>query len=124
MTQEEFLKFRKKIGKTQKEIANLLGISLKTVYSYEQGWRNIPSHVQRQIFFLLSRVNRLASSAKACWLIKKCPPERKTKCPAWEFQAGTLCWFVNGTICECKSKKSWNEKISICRKCEVLTQLL
>ena len=53
---KEFSYFRKKMSKTQKQMAQLLGTSLKAVHSYEQGWRQIPTHVERQLFFLLSRI--------------------------------------------------------------------
>ena len=52
MDSSEFLKARKVLDKTQKQLAELLGISIKAVHSYEQGWRKIPSHVERQVFFL------------------------------------------------------------------------
>ena len=121
---KEFLKARKALSKTQKQLAELLGISIKAVHSYEQGWRRIPAHVERQVFFLLSRTRENESNLKPCWTIKKCPPQRRKHCPAWEFQAGKLCWFINGTICECQSRKNWQEKMKICRSCEVLSDLL
>ncbi len=120
----EFLKARRLLNRTQKEVAELLSISIKAVHSYEQGWRKIPSHVERQIFFLLSRTRASNKAIKPCWIIKKCPPQRRNLCPAWEFQAGKFCWFINGTICECKVQKNWEEKIKICRSCEVLADLL
>ena len=120
----EFLKARKILEKTQKEIAELMGISIKAVHSYEQGWRKIPSHVERQMFFLLSRARDNEKNLKPCWTVKKCPSERKKQCPAWELQAGKLCWFINGTICEGKVQKNWEEKMKICRQCEVLSSLL
>lgn len=124
MESEEFLRARKLLAKTQKEVAELLGISIKAVHSYEQGWRKIPSHVERQVFFLLSRTRGKDQALKPCWTVKKCPPQRRKFCPAWEFQAGKLCWFINGTICECKTQKNWQEKMKICRSCEVLSDLL
>lgn len=51
MDKKEFAQVRKKIGKTQKQLAALLGVSLKAIHSYEQGWRSIPSHIERQVFF-------------------------------------------------------------------------
>ena len=51
MDSKEFKKLRKKIDKTQKQMAQLLGVSVKAVHSYEQGWRNISPHVERQMFF-------------------------------------------------------------------------
>ncbi|MGB5991268.1 MAG: helix-turn-helix transcriptional regulator, partial [Desulfobacterales bacterium] len=37
MDSKEFKKWREKLNKTQKEIAQLLGVSVKAVHSYEQG---------------------------------------------------------------------------------------
>ena len=124
MDSEMFLQARKKLGKTQKQLAELLGTSLKAVHSYEQGWRSVPAHAERQLFFLISRMRGHNKGLKPCWVIKKCPSERKTLCPAWEFQAGGLCWFINGTICEGTVQKNWQEKMKICRSCEVLSALL
>ena len=119
----EFKNFRKKLDKTQKQMAQLLGTSLKAVHSYEQGWRTIPPAVERQIYFLVSRKNSGANSKKACWTIKKCAPEQKKQCPAWEFKSGNLCWFINGTICDGNVHGSWNEKMKICRSCEVFSNI-
>ena len=121
MDNKEFSSFRKKLNKTQKQMAQLLGTSVKAVHSYEQGWRSIPPHVERQMFFLASNIRGSKKVNKPCWTIKKCPFEQKRQCPAWEFQAGKLCWFVNGTICDGTAQKNWKEKIEICRSCEVLT---
>jgi DNA-binding XRE family transcriptional regulator len=43
MDKKEFYYFRQKLQKIQKEMAQLLGASLKAVESYEQGWRSIPA---------------------------------------------------------------------------------
>jgi hypothetical protein len=123
MNRETFSNLRAKLGKTQKALAALLGVSLKAVQSYEQGWRSIPIHVERQLYFLL--VNQRGNSRpkrQDCWILKKCG--RKKECPAWEFQAGHLCWFLSGTRCKCTEDKNWKEKMVICRDCEALTSLL
>lgn len=124
MEKEEFLVIRKKLGKTQKELAELLGISIKTLHSYEQGWRRIPAHAERQVLFLLSRRKDNQGNLKPCWIIKNCPSKRKRMCPAWEFQAGKLCWFINGTICECSAQKDWQKKMAICKKCDVFCSFM
>jgi hypothetical protein len=121
MTSAEFIQARKKLEKTQKQLAELLGTSLKAIHSYEQGWRNIPTHVERQLLFLLSRIQADTRSLQPCWDVKDCPAERKEHCPAWEFHSGNLCWFVNGTMCEGVTQPDWEEKIKICRSCEVFT---
>ena len=121
MNEKEFVYFRKKLNKTQKQMAQLLGTSIKAIHSYEQGWRKVPAHVERHIFFLLLSKRGRVRGQKPCWVIKKCPPERKEKCPAWEFRSGNLCWFINGTICEGVAKNNWREKIKICKSCEVFS---
>lgn len=123
MKKEEFRCCRTELGKTQRQMAQLLGTSLKAIHSYEQGWRAVPLHVERQLYFLISRLRSRGERQRACWTIKKCPAEQKKQCPAWEFRAGTLCWFINGTICDGKVQKSWEEKMSLCRNCEVLPAL-
>ena len=124
MTNKEFSFFRKRLGKTQKQMAELLGTSLKAIHSYEQGWRNIPVHVERQLLFLFSRTRETMKKMSPCWKVKKCPTDKKETCPAWEFGAGKLCWFINGTVCEGTVQKDWKEKLEICKKCEVFIPLL
>ena len=124
MDNQEFAHFRKKLNKTQKQMAQLLGTSIKAVHSYEQGWRNIPTHVERQVFFLVSRAGENQKRKKSCWVLKKCPSDLKKKCPAWEYRLGTLCWFINGTICDGIVCRNWQEKMKVCRSCEIFTSLL
>ena len=119
MDSKEFIYFRKKLNKTQKQMAQLLGISIKAIHSYEQGWRSIPPSAERQMFFLISRTAENRKRRKPCWAIKKCSHKQKAQCPAWEFKTGKLCWFINGTICEGSVQKSWKKKMKICRSCEV-----
>jgi len=118
MTKEVFKKFRKKLSKTQKQMAQLLGTSIKAIHSYEQGWRSVPVAVERQVYFLVANQRESLKVRKACWTIKKCPPNRKRMCPAWEFSAGKMCWFINGTICGGEPQKNWREKMDMCRQCE------
>ena len=63
----EFSSIRKKLGKTQKQLAALLGMSLKTIHSYEQGWRSIPAHIERQLFFLLINQRKNKNELIPCW---------------------------------------------------------
>ncbi len=123
MDKREFGDIRKDLGRTQKGLATLLGVSLKAICSYEQGWRTVPVHVERQLLFLLSRKRKSSKKNKNCWNLKNCPKEKRTKCPAWEFDSGEFCWFINGTICECSAQKNWHEKILICRNCIVMKQI-
>ncbi len=119
----EFSLFRKKFNKTQKELSQLLGTSLKAVHSYEQGWRKIPPHIERQMFFLAKNIRGVCKQDKSCWTIKKCPPKKRNACPAWEFQSGTLCWFICGTVCDNEVHENWEDKMKVCRTCEVLNPI-
>ena len=124
MNKNEFSKIRKKLDKSQKQMAQLLGVSLKAVQSFEQGWRNVPTHVERQSLLLLAKKLSDNRRTEKCWKIQNCPKDVKTSCPAWEFKFGDLCWFVNGTICHGEVQKSWEDKIKICRKCIVFKKVL
>ena len=122
MESREFQSFRQEFGKTQKQMAALLGTSLKAVQSFEQGWRNIPSHIERQMLFLLAMKKikgKKNAQGSRCWEIRKCPPETRLACPAWEFNTGHLCWFINGTLCQGKPQGSWPRKMQVCRACRV-----
>ena len=123
MNKENFVKARAKLGKTQKELSKLLNVSVKAVQSYEQGWRPVPLHVERQLYFLLiNQRGKDKAKLKDCWVLKKC--DIKKDCSAWEFQAGQLCWFISGTQCEKTAKKELKEKMDVCRECVVLSSLI
>jgi DNA-binding XRE family transcriptional regulator len=124
MTNKQFSALRKKLEKTQKQMAQLLGVSIKAIHSYEQGWRSIPVHVERQLYFLLYRKRIANSDVKPCWEARSCPAELRQKCPAWEFSTGDLCWFINGTICDGVVHASWKEKMNLCRSCIVFKATL
>jgi DNA-binding XRE family transcriptional regulator len=119
MEKEELITIREQLGKTQSQLAELLGVSHKAVQSFEQGWRNIPVHIERQVLFLLALKNPSNKLNLPCWVIIKCSDENRKNCPAWELQIGHLCWFINGTICQGKRQSSWQEKMKICRQCVV-----
>jgi len=118
---KDFHSFRQKMKKTQKQMSQLLGTSLKAVQSFEQGWRKVPVHVERQMLFLMYMKNKASKELRACWEIRSCSQENRQSCPAWEFNMGHLCWFINGTICQGKPQDSWTKKMKICRRCEVFS---
>ena len=105
-------------------MSQLLGTSIKAVHSYEQGWRNIPGHVERQMFFLTNQVLIDQKKKRPCWKITRCPKSRRNQCPSREFKMERMCWFVCGTLCRGTVHKTWKEKMVICRQCEVFQPLL
>jgi hypothetical protein len=125
MTKKEFSIIRSHLGKTQVQMAHLLGVSLKAVQSFEQGFRKVPVHVERQLLFLLAHTKSSKTALRTpCWKAKGCSLQVRKNCPAWEFQVGHLCWFINGTICEGEPQQSWQEKMEFCRNCNVFLSVL
>jgi DNA-binding XRE family transcriptional regulator len=122
MTKDEFYLARGKLGKTQQQLADLLGVSLRTIHSYEQGWRTIPTHTQKQLYFLLINHRSRKHTITPCWEKKQCAI--KEKCPAWEFDSGHMCWYLCGTLCECAKDTCHTDKIEVCKKCDIFKALL
>jgi len=129
MQRDQFAEIRRHLDKTQKQMGQILGVSVKAIQSFEQGWRNIPCHIERQVLLILA-LKKQASKKQAskqdkpCWLKRDCPAERRQECPAWQFDAGNICWFINGTICEGAPQGSWKNKMKTCRECEVYRSML
>jgi hypothetical protein len=122
LNKEDFKILRKKLGKTQLQLATILGMSLKTIHSYEQGWRVIPTHIERHLYFLLINQRGRNDALTPCWEKKMC--EVKERCPAWEFQSGHLCWFLCGTLCNCAQDACHQEKLELCKECDIFKMLL
>ncbi len=124
MSTKEFYALRQELQKTQKQMAQLLGASLRAVQSFEQGWRKIPVYVERQMLFLHAMKRRVEKKIRPCWEIRRCSLTSRQACSAWEFRVGHLCWFINGTICQGKSQESWTQKMKLCRECPVFATMM
>ncbi len=123
MEKTEFSQIRHYLGKSQSQLSHLC-VSTKAVSSFEEGWRNIPPYIERQLLFLLSLKCSKEESTKPCWEIKKCPPHWKSNCAAWEFDAGHLCWLINGTFCQGECQENWKKKMELCQPCEVFRMMI
>ena len=124
MDKSEFSDMRRYLGKTQIQMARLLGVSLKAIQSFEQGYRKVPVHIERQLLFLLAHSGSSNQKNTPCWKVKDCPLKKRENCPAWEYNLGHMCWFINGTICDGEARESWNEKMELCRHCEIFQSML
>ena len=70
---KDLKRVRKALGKSQSELAALLGISTRAVQSYEQGWRRLPPYVQRLTGLLLFLKRRKdGPNLSPCWEILEC----------------------------------------------------
>ena len=71
MGKKEFSTARQYLGKTQSQMAQVLGVSLKAIQSFEQGWRSIPVHIERQVLFLLGLKKSPREKNRPCWVIRE-----------------------------------------------------
>ena len=116
---------RTEMGISQRLMAGLLGVSLKAVQSYEQGWRQVPPHVERLLILetALHRGSDLLSIPR-CWELHECDPSLRVHCPSYRIPHGGFCWFVTGTLCHGEPSAGWAAKRARCLKCTVLQMLL
>ena len=119
MDKKEFSQIRNVLSKTQSQLSSLLSVSPKAIQSFEQGWRNIPPYIEREMLLLLSLKTSVDRNIRPCWEIKNCPDGWRNKCITWEFQVRHFCWFLNGTYCQGKINNEWIGKIKLCKQCEV-----
>jgi DNA-binding XRE family transcriptional regulator len=95
-----FARLRRALGKSQRELSELLGVSSKAVESYEQGWRRVPAHVERVLYYLLFKLGEDGpDKAEPCWKARKCPESRRKACVAYLAKEGSFCWFFTGRLC-------------------------
>ncbi len=118
-------KLRKDLGRSQKEMAEVLGISKKAVQSYEQGWRNVPPHIEQLL--LLHTILHWGPDLKKvlpCWEQNDCKPSVCASCPAGSLSSAGFCWLVTGTLCHGERMGTWKAKRNRCLKCKILRELL
>jgi len=90
---------RKAVGMTQVEFAGVLGVSVRAVQSYEQGWREVPSATLLHMFAVLASVRRPALREVPCWELTGCPGAARNDCRSRRLNAGLFCWLVAGSAC-------------------------
>jgi len=113
---------RRKIGMTQAEIAHALGVSIRAIQSYEQGWRDTPTHIMVQLLVLVAAYRASTTKRPACWDVRGCSTEGQKKCPCHHTD-GRLCWLVSGRVYAGKSQDICHD-LSACMDCSVIQQLL
>ena len=122
---DDLKSIRKALGKSQWEMADLVGCSLRAIQSYEQGWRQPPASVLKLAALLLfldwQKDHR---KQPPCWQTKNCPPEVRDDCPAYQYRVKDVCWLVSGNKCGGQKLKSWRDKLNKCSECEVMQEWL
>lgn len=117
---ENVKKIRKKVGITQAELSNVLGVSIRAVQSYEQGWRDVPTHIMVQML-VIAAAYYTKGDRKKCWEIMRCHAQTLENC-ACRKTDGTLCWLISGR--QSAPCKDGEDGIAACLKCPVVRRLL
>src|ERR1039458_3793689 len=66
MKRVQFAAIRRHLEKTQIQMGQILGVSPKAIQSFEQGWRKIPVHIERQVLLILALKSRASRKTKPC----------------------------------------------------------
>jgi DNA-binding XRE family transcriptional regulator len=116
---------RTELGLSQTELAALVGFSVRTIQSCEQGWRKPSPALEKMVLLLyMAEMQGEDFGAVPCWEAIPCPPERRDQCVAYRTRQGHLCWFLTGTLCHGQRLLDWREKRSACMTCEFFHHLM
>jgi DNA-binding XRE family transcriptional regulator len=116
---------RHELGFSQSDLADLIGVSPRTVQSWEQGWRK-PSPGLIRSLLLLALSWRLGErfSCQVCWETVNCSPAERERCLTYQSKQGHLCWFLTGNAHRGRRLKHWSEKMAMCATCPFFGKLL
>ena len=115
---------RKAAGWTQKETAMLLGVSKKAIESYEQGWREPPDAIWKELITLLALQRDYPSGYLPCWKLMKCPDAANQDCFCKKRLRGFFCWMTATTNCHRTHPELAHAGIVGCLSCPVVRQFL
>ena len=116
---------RKRMGLSQSEFADLIGVSLRTVQSCEQGWRNpSPSVEKAALLLLMAERHGVDFSGHTCWDSVQCSMGEREACLVYQTRQGHLCWLLSGHICKGIRLHSWDDKKRLCAECDFFRELL
>jgi len=124
MTRSQVVKrLRLLLAVTQAELASALGISAKAIQSYEQGWRETPLRIIKQMLTLVAMNRNGEVRSKLCWIVRSCEADMVSTCPANKITHGRYCWSVASKAC---AKVHGDEDTTVlgCLDCDVVKQFL
>jgi len=90
---------RGRLGLSQSQLANLMGLSPRAIQSYEQGWRDVPRTITAQLMTVLALHRGHADQGTPCWRLTGCPEEKRAGCSASTVGRGRFCWLLAGRSC-------------------------
>ncbi|MFG1691448.1 helix-turn-helix domain-containing protein, partial [Gemmatimonadota bacterium] len=88
---------RTELGLSQAELADLIGVSQRTVQSCEQSWRKPGPAVEKAVLLLLLASRHGADfGINVCWETLDCSDDERGGCLVYQSRQGHLCWLLSG----------------------------
>ena len=116
---------RAELGLSQTQLADLIGVSPRTIQSCEQGWRRPTAALERSLLLLLlASRNGPDFGQRVCWESRRCPPGACEQCLVHRSRQGHLCWLLSGNVCGGKRLRSWADKRAQCGECAFMHELV
>ena len=116
---------RSELELSQSQLADMIGVSMRTVQSCEQGWRNpSPALEKAVILLLLSKSHGAELGTKCCWESINCSENERNNCLVYQTKQGHLCWLLSGHICRGRRLRTWTDKKDVCMQCQFFLELL
>jgi transcriptional regulator with XRE-family HTH domain len=93
-------RIRRALGKTQHELAELLGVRPEVVRKYENGEAHPSARCLRTLALMLAADMRTARQCETnCWEARRCPSSRRENCPTYALNGGRTCWLLIEGAC-------------------------
>jgi hypothetical protein len=108
---------------TQSETASFLGLSRKAIESYEQGWRNVPDAVWKELLTLAAVQRGYPTGYKPCRRVMGCSAEIRHTCFCSRKMGGFFCWMTAATNCR-RNHPELKRGLLTCVTCPVVRQFL
>jgi DNA-binding XRE family transcriptional regulator len=116
---------REELQLSQAKLARMLGVSVRTVQSCEQGWRHPGAAVEKSALLLLVAHRKGGTiPGLRCWEVMNCSSDKRRKCLAFRSGQGHLCWYLSGLLCPGPDSTAWEKKRSLCLNCELFKLML
>ncbi len=116
---------RTELELSQTELADLIGVSQRTVQSCEQGWRKPSPALERAVLLiLLAKRHGPDFSGNICWDAMGCSEDERSACLVYQSRQGHLCWLLSGNVCQGKRLRTWKDKKAMCMQCDFFQKLI
>jgi len=116
---------RDELELSQGQLADLAGVSIRTIQSCEQGWRKPSVALEKSLLLLLLASRNGAELGKqVCWEATGAQADACDRCLVRRCGQAHLCWLFSGNMCQGKRLRSWAEKKALCGECSSMHQLL